>query len=524
VKTKRSSWVLACLCGTFAVAACSSDDPIGSGGSGGTGGSAGSGSSTGGAGPSATGGAAGTSGSAGTGGFAGSGGTSSPDSGAKHDGGNTDATPCSADDIRGKLACIPGLTIVTDTASGSAFRRFTLTIDQLVDHENPNGQHFRQRLTLLHRDEAAPVVLASTGYGLAGMQGEQTELGGLFPTNVVQVEHRYFAPSIPDPIDWKHLNIKQSAGDYHAITTALKTIYKGKWVNTGASKGGMTSVYHRRFFPADLDVTVAYVAPHSYGLADARYPEFLKTVGGDTWASCREKLAELQKTVLTRRVEIEPRMTDSYAALGGTSVALEHAVLEMPFTFWQYQAPANMTWGCSAIPAADAEVTTLFTYFSRVSYLRNFSDAGFENYTPYFYQATGQLGAPGAEDAHLVGLLQHRDTYRPAHYIPKGIDVPTWDAEAMVDVQNWVKNEAKQIIFIYGEFDPWTAGKFEIGSSGDNHIFVAPGANHGASLNRLTDADRAAAIALLQSWLGVTPVLPLQSQHAFDDETFRPRL
>ena len=511
MKTTWGSWMVTCLCGTLALSACSSDDNTGSGGSGATGGAAG-----------ATGGAAGAMGGAGS---AGSGGTPS-DGGTTPDAGSTgDAAPCAATDIRGKLLCIPGLAIVTEGASGTTYRRFTLTLDQVVDHDNPNGPHFLQRLTLLHRDEGAPVVLASSGYNITTGSREPTELGNTFATNVVQVEHRYFTPSIPSPADWKYLTIQQSAADYHAITVALKSIYKGKWVNTGASKGGMTSVYHRRFYPNDLDATVAYVAPNSFGLDDARYPEFLRAVGGDSWASCRASLNELQKTVLTRRAEVEPRMTDSYAALGGPAVALEHALLEMPFTFWQYQSPTDARLGCAAIPAADAPIATLYSFFSTVSYLRNFSDSGFESYTPYYYQATHQLGAPGVEDAHLVGLLQHRDTYRPSYYIPKGVDVPPWDAEAMVDVQNWVKTEAKTMIFIYGEFDPWSAGRFEIGTTGDNHLFVAPGGNHGSSLMRLTQADRATALALLQNWLGVPPVMPLDSvQNAFDDETFRPRL
>jgi len=439
-----------------------------------------------------------------------------------------DAAPCAATDIRDKLLCIPGLTIVQDmpamdAGTNAGYRRFDLTLDQLADHDNPNGAHFRQQLTLLHRDEAAPVVLASSGYSIS--RG-QNELSRTFAANVLQVEHRWFAPSIPDPpVDWKLLTIKQSAGDYHAITVAFKTIYKGKWVNTGASKGGMTSVYHRRFFPNDLDATVAYVAPHSYGQEDPRYPVFVNQAGGDMWAACRERLKELQKTVLTRRAEVEPRMTDSYAALGGPAIALEHATLEMPFTFWQYQNPTSAMNGCNAIPASDAPIATLFTFFSAVSYLTNFSDRGFQSFTPYYYQATFQLGAPAADDSYLLQLLQHRATYYPGYYIPKGVDVPQFDAEAMVDVQNWVKNEARKIIFIYGEFDPWSAGKFDIGTSGENYLYVAPGGNHGSNLARLTADDRAAALALLQSWLGVPPVLPLDpQQNAFEDETFRPRL
>jgi hypothetical protein len=320
------------------------------------------------------------------------------------------------------------------------------------------------------------------------------------------------------------LNIKQSAGDYHAITMAFKSIYKGKWVNTGASKGGMTSIYFRRFYPNDLDATVAYVAPNSYGLADQRYPAFIDQVGGDTWAACRENLKELQKTVLMRRDEVEPLMVDSYAALGGPAIALEHATLEMPFTFWQYQSPTSATRGCGAIPAADAPIATLYSFFSTVSYLRNFSDAGGQGYLAYYYQATNQLGAPAAADSHLVGLLQHGDTYRPAYYIPKTIEVPPWDGEAMVDIQNWVKTEGKTIIFIYGEFDPWSAGRFEIGSSGDNHLYIAPGGNHGSKLTSLNDADHTEALSVLQRWLGVPPVLPTEAASPFDDEDFRPRL
>jgi hypothetical protein len=493
-------------------AACGSENPPS-----GTGGSAGSGGS-GGSGAAGSGGASGASGASGAAGSAGSGGTSPGDGGPVGD-----AAPCAATDIRGKLLCIPGLTVVTDGTSG-AFRRFTLTLDQAVDHDKPSGQHFLQRLTLLHRDEAAPVVLASSGYNISTGSGEVTELGNTFATNVLQVEHRYFPPSIPDPANWTLLNIKQSAGDYHAITMAFKSIYKGKWVNTGASKGGMTSVYFRRFYPNDLDATVAYVAPNSFGLADQRYPAFIDQVGGDTWAACRESLKELQKTVLMRRDEVEARMTDSYAALGGPATALEHATLEMPFTFWQYQNPTSATRGCSAIPPVDAPIATLYSFFSAVSYLRNFSDSGGAGYLAYYYQATNQLGAPGADGSHLVGLLQHAETYRPDYYIPKDIAVPPWDGEAMVDVQNWVKAEGKTILFIYGEFDPWSAGRFEIGASGDNHLYIAPGGNHGSKLTTLKDADRTEALSILQRWLGVPPVMPTEAASAFDDEDFRPRL
>jgi hypothetical protein len=520
---KQGSWILACLCSAL-IAACGSDDSGGAAGAAGSGGSAGTGGST------STG---GSSGAAGSGGSAGADAGAGSDAGSPGTDAGSDSAPCTATDIRGRLLCIPGLEISAETTSG-AFRRFTMTLEQPADHMNPASPRFKQRLTLMHRDEAAPVVLASSGYSISS---SVTELGNTFATNVLQVEHRYFPPSIPENPDWKLLNIKQSAADYHDITMALKSIYKGKWVNTGASKGGMTSVYFRRFYPNDIDATVAYVAPHSYSLDDQRYPAFVNAVGGDKYAACRASLIELQKTVLARRAEVTERMgmpsgtsgtIPTYNSLGSAEIALEHATLEMPFTFWQYQNPDNATNGCGAIPAADAPIATLYSFFSTAASLGNFSDSGFDRFIAYYYQATNQLGAPGVDDSALVGLLKHRDTYKPSSYIPKGIEVPPWDAEAMVDVQNWVKTEGKTIMFIYGEYDPWTAGRYEIGTSGDNHVFVAPAANHGANLSRLSATDRSAALTILQGWLGVPPVMTFgpeePSQHEFDDETYRPRL
>ncbi|MFX8766579.1 hypothetical protein ABTM49_20540, partial [Acinetobacter baumannii] len=66
---------------------------------------------------------------------------------------------------------------------------------------------------------------------------------------------------MPNPVDWKQLTIKNAADDLHAIVSSLKRLYKGKWVATGASKGGQTSLFYKCYYPTDVDATVAYVAP-----------------------------------------------------------------------------------------------------------------------------------------------------------------------------------------------------------------------------------------------------------------------
>ena len=161
-------------------------------------------------------------------------------------------------DILELLKRIPGLTVTEKPTSLTDYRFFQLELDQPVDHERPDGARFKQRLSLLHRDRRAPVVLHTSGYNASFFsRSGRTELTSLLSANQIDFEHRYFLPSRPSPADWKYLTIKQAASDSHLIVKIFRTIYGGRFLNTGASKGGMTAVYHRRFYPADVDATAA---------------------------------------------------------------------------------------------------------------------------------------------------------------------------------------------------------------------------------------------------------------------------
>ncbi|HLM74314.1 MAG TPA: S28 family serine protease, partial [Polyangiaceae bacterium] len=242
-------------------------------------------------------------------------------------------------DILEQLNAIPGVTATEEISAIDGYRYFMIDFEQPVDHADPDGQHFTQRLLLHHKDQAAPFVLASTGYYLWLPSQYLEEPADLLDANQLIVEHRYFYPSRPDPADWTLLNIAQAASDHHRIVEVLRPIYEGKWISTGVSKGGMTSIYHRRFFPGDVDGTVAYVAPHSDGIDDPRYAEFLGQVGD---AACRQKLKDFQREVLIRRSSMLPRL-ESLASkynvtfnIIGIEPSLESSVIGLGFAFWQY--------------------------------------------------------------------------------------------------------------------------------------------------------------------------------------------
>ncbi|HEU4425615.1 MAG TPA: S28 family serine protease, partial [Pilimelia sp.] len=208
-------------------------------------------------------------------------------------------------DIVTQLRAVPGLTVVAEHGAPPGYRLFALTYRQPVDHRQPSRGAFKQRLTLLHKATDQSMVLHTSGYGVYFDRPFRSEPTFLLGGNQISVEQRFFTPSRPEPPDWTTLTIWQAATDHHRLVDALKPIYPAKWISTGESKGGMATVYHRRFYPADVAGSVAYVAPNDVVDGVDVYTQFLDTVGSDP--ACRKALADVQREALRRRTEVVAR-------------------------------------------------------------------------------------------------------------------------------------------------------------------------------------------------------------------------
>lgn len=408
-------------------------------------------------------------------------------------------------DILDELRMIPGLTVEERTTMLNGYRFFVMEYDQPVDHHDAASPTFKQRMTLLHRDYAAPTIAHNSGYYVS-TRGSRSQITVLTSGNQLSMEYRFFLPSRPEPADWTKLDIEQAANDQHRITQALKArIYRGnKWLTTGASKGGMTSLFHRRFFPGDVDGTIAYVAPIDYPedavpSATNRYFMFLENVGSD--ATCRQKLKDFQNTALARRDAMKTRMraAASYQILGEDR-ALEFAVEELPFIFWQYGNQAQ----CATIPATAATDDAVFKFLDDTIDVSSYGDQSVTAFLPYYHQSATQLGYPISDESYLVGLMYPgQDTARA--YIPSGIVTPAYDnGAAMRDIQSWIATSGSQLLLIYGQNDPWTAGAVELGAATDSFKLVAPGGNHGASIVTLNSQDASTATAAVMRWAGMS--------------------
>ncbi|PSK98005.1 PS-10 peptidase S37 [Murinocardiopsis flavida] len=417
------------------------------------------------------------------------------------------AAPAQPDDIRDRLTEIPGLTVVEEKPTEPGFRYFVLAYTQPADHDDPDGGSFEQRLTLLHRGFDRPTVLQTSGYGV-GTTPSRSEPTRLVDGNQVSTEQRFFGPSRPDPTDWDDLDIEQAAADHHRIVDAIDAIYTGAWLSTGGSKGGMTSVYHRRFYPDDVNGTVAYVAPHdNIDREDRAYIDFFDTVGDDP--ACQQDLEAVQRTALERRGEL----VDHYEGLaadngwtfdrtiGSSDRAFEMLVLDTAYIFWQYTGMA----GCGEVPAADAPTAEIAAFLDNAVGFEPYTDQGTLPYVPYYYQAVNQLGTPSVPTSHLKGLLRYKGLYQARSYLPDELADVRHDNRAMPDIDRWVRKSGTEMLFVDGEYDPWSAEPFTPGSAPgqDSHRYVAPGGTHGSTIAALSGPDREAATATVRRWAGL---------------------
>ncbi|MEU3104907.1 S28 family serine protease [Streptomyces griseoflavus] len=409
-------------------------------------------------------------------------------------------------DIKERLLSVPGMSLIEEKPY-TGYRFFVLNYTQPVDHRRPSKGTFEQRITVLHKDTARPTVFYTGGYSVSTTP-RRAEPTQIVDGNQVSMEYRFFTPSRPQPTDWSKLDIWQAASDQHRIFTALKKIYSENWISTGGSKGGMTATYYERFYPRDMDGVVAYVAPNDVvNKEDSAYDRFFAGVGTK---ECRDRLNGVQREALVRRAPLK----EKYAALaaengytfdtvGSLDRAYEAVVLDYVWGFWQYSTVAD----CQDIPA-DAKNATddeIWTSVDTISGFSFYTDQGLTPYTPYYYQAGTQLGAPTITFPHIEKKYVRYGYQPPRNFVPRSIDMK-FEPSAMRDVDTWVRHHARQMLFVYGENDPWGAEPFRVGHGArDSYVFTAPGMNHGANVAGLVAGEKAFATARILDWAGVAP-------------------
>ncbi len=413
-----------------------------------------------------------------------------------------DSTAPSGGDLLDRLNALRGVVALEIAPYNGYPREFQLDITQPVDHDNPTGPTFTQRAYLSHIGESLPMVFAPSGYGSGPQAGN--EVARILQANNLSVVHRYFPDARPASLDWRYLDIRQAAADHHRIVSLLKGVYTGAWVSTGASKGGETVLFHRRFYPDNVDATVAYVAPFLYSTSDERFPPRVASRGT---AADRAAILDFQRRLLERKAELLDDLqnwfaTRNYAFSLPPGPELESAVAAYEFNFWQ-----RHVYTAAQIPGPSATDAQLIGHLADVVRLEFDADVWRDYFSAYVYQALTEIGLPAIDLAPLEDLLSQDsiDTH-VAYGFPPALQFD-YSPDVIPDIVQWIRTQGDRIILIYGGDDPWTAGAVGLTGQTDALEIIQPGADHQVMIADLDQRD--AVLTKLSQWLGFPVAIPV---------------
>lgn len=358
-----------------------------------------------------------------------------------------------------------------------------LRIRQPIDHNDPGRGSFYQRIYISHIDPSRPVVLVTAGYDANYYY--TSEIASELKCNQIMVEHRYFGQSKPDSLDWRYMDTWQAASDHHRIVSMFRDLYAGKWISTGISKGGQCVMYHSYYYPEDVDVRIPYVAPLNYTVEDDRIYSFLEEVGrpGE-----RKKINRFQEMALKNQDRYLPAFREfseeqgySYDIVGGVEKAYEYCVLEYDFAFWQ--------WGyvpVRDIPRRAASPMEVIEHMNRVSGFDYFDDTFIEENRPFFYQAMTETGYYGYDLEKFGPYLKHVENPRFTFTMPQGVEI-TYNPDLTQEVEAYLASRADHFIYIYGEYDTWSATAVTATGQTNSKIFVQKKGSHRTRINNMPE-------------------------------------
>lgn len=394
------------------------------------------------------------------------------------------------------LKTIPEIEVVETINSDNFNEVYEIFITQPIDHNNADGPKYKEQIFLSHVDKNKPMVIELDGYAV---NNRPTELSKILKCNQIMVEHRYFGESVPAPFDWQYLTIEQAAKDHHKIIELFKHFYTGKWISTGISKGGSCVIFHRYFFPNDVDVSVPYVGPLNYSIDDQRVYEWIKSV---STPECREKVYNFQKLCFEKRDELYPMFLENAKSkkltydIVGYEKAYEYSILEFSFAYWQWSDG-----DCSKIPDENSTLEQVWDELAAYGGVTYFDDASINGIYPFFYQCYTEFGYYAYDITPFKDHVKYADGQTP-FFIPKDTHT-TYDPRLLKSINTWASNEGENFIYIYGGNDPWTSTGVCLTGKTNSIKMVLPNGSHGSKIRGFSKKDKELIYSRLESWLDI---------------------
>lgn len=384
--------------------------------------------------------------------------------------------------------------------------KYVLKMEQQVDWKTSAKGTFGERIFVGMKGLDKPTVIVTEGYSASyGLNpGYEEELSRLFDANVVLCEYRYFSQSVPVPTNWDYMTVDNSLADYHHVRQVFGQLFKGKWISTGISKGGQTTMFYRATYPDDVDVSVSYVAPLNRAVEDGRHEKFLaKKVGTkEERKVIRQAMQELmrRKPELMKLFHVYCEEND-YQFLMSEEDVYDYCVLEFPFALWQWGTPV------SSIPelTSDEDDEVWFDCLMKVSSPDYFAYPS--QYMPFDVQAVKELGYYGYSLKPIKKWTSLKSTkgYLKKMWLPDSLRKYDFDPALYKRTVKYLKKEDPKHIFIYGEIDPWSSSGvctwLNCKKKKNMRVYVQPRGSHKARINNMPERMKTEIINRLTNWL-----------------------
>jgi hypothetical protein len=157
---------------------------------------------------------------------------------------------------------------------------------------------------------------------------------------------------------------------------------------------------------------------------------------------------------------------------------------------------------CDSIPL-EGNNETVFRHLAAVGDPRYFADQGLAYFEPFFYQAMTEIGYYGYDFDKFAGLMKHaRNAEKPEFQFsaPQGPEY-VYDYEFGQKVAEFIREDAGHFIFLYGEFDPWSATAADPGDNKNCLKVVNKGGAHGTRIGTFLMNREEVIMTKLEEWM-----------------------
>ena len=240
---------------------------------------------------------------------------------------------------------------------------------------------------------------------------------------------------------------------------ALKPVFKGKWMSTGTSKSGETSIGYAYCYPLDMNLAAAFCSPFVIGLDDKRFGDYVFNEVG-TAEERQWMKTGIRKGLKDREEGLYKTVCQQKDTEGQRVPVYTEYVFNLFDTFFQtFQYTPQNDGRLEKLEEMATNDETLVTEVCNA-----IEDNRDETIYPFFVESAKEMGWQDNGYDYFADLLKDTNFNRDdvLSSILKPEDrwlIPTYDSSTYTGIANtFLMTSTMPLLLFYVHDDPWSAG------------------------------------------------------------------